>query len=93
MPVQNSTGQQMTDLLRDSATQEAAETLRRLETSPEGLGEEEDRDDANEDGERAGGGAGAAHGSLPIRTNRTACRSVRRRCKRRYRSKRRRSPT
>jgi Mg2+-importing ATPase len=41
MPIQNPNGQHMADLLRDSATQEAAETLRRLETSLEGLSEEE----------------------------------------------------
>ena len=41
MPTQNPNGQQMADLLRDAATQESAETLKRLETSLDGLSEEE----------------------------------------------------
>jgi len=41
MPVENPNGQRMADLLRDSATQEVAETLKRLDTSLQGLSEED----------------------------------------------------
>jgi Mg2+-importing ATPase len=41
MSAENTNGQRTADLLRDAATQDAAETLRRLEASLEGLSEEE----------------------------------------------------